>query len=64
MRKPLDKVKEQLEAIKNTVKSSTPQVNKNRRITSLVEKALASIMEVEMMLDLIKEFNAKKANNG
>lgn len=64
MRKPLDKAKEQLEAIKNTVKSSTPQVNKNRRITSLVEKALASIMEVEMMLDLIKEFNAKKANNG
>ena len=63
MRKPLDTAKEQLEAIKNTVKSSTAQVSKNRRITSLVEKALASIMEVEMMLDLIKEFNAKKANN-
>ena len=41
-----DELKKKLEAIKSTVESSAPQVNKNRRINSLVEMALDLIKEV------------------
>ena len=62
--KPLDAIKEKLVAIRDTINSGSPQVNKNRRIRSLVKMALAEAAEVEAMLDFIKDFYKQEVNHG